>query len=80
MKIIKVNLVLDTPIRFKYSDGTYVEYIITENPFDSGSYGAHVSFDDACNSVEAYFPRHSTLSHKYSVNGKVFKLRLNVEK
>lgn len=80
MKIIKVNLVLDTPIRFKYSDGTYVEYIITENPFDSGSYGAHVSFGDACNSVEVYFPRHSTLSHKYYVNGKVFKLCLNVEK
>lgn len=79
MKIIKINLVLNTPIHFSYSDGTYVEYIITENPFDSGSYGAHVSFGnkiDVGNSVEVYFPRHSTLSHKYSVNGKIFKLRL----
>lgn len=81
MKIIKISLVLNTPIHFSYSDGTYVEYMITENPFDSGSYAVHVSFGSktdkaATTYMEVYFPRHSTLSREYSVNGKMFKLRL----
>ncbi len=84
MKVINVDLILNTPLLIKYSDNTFVEYTITENPFDSGSYAAHVAFGKNGNKepdsyIEVYFPRHSNLSHKYSVNGQLFKIRL-VEK
>lgn len=81
VKTITVKLVLNRTVRLTYSDYTYWEYILFENPFDFDTYGARLTIGHSRawhedRHIEVHFPKHSMVSEGFVVNESKYQLKL----